>query len=142
MVSMGKLFDRLKEIALEQGAEDAHGLNNRIAEMIGRSSGRVGQIKTSTDPNEKLGEDSLARLVRLGYSPDWVNHGKLPKRLKDMPPASKMTDEQTEWMNAFDWLLPEEKAAALERAKKNQQIAMTLGKAPPKTTPHKRTGTR
>lgn len=77
---MSTLFERLLEICRDQGIADPR--NRDVQDLTGLSSGRVTQIKQAQDAG-KLGEDTLERLYKAGYSVEWLIHGKLPKRWKE-----------------------------------------------------------
>jgi hypothetical protein len=85
---MNTLFDRLIEICREQGIEKPKGKD--IQQLIGRSSGRVTQIKQGGEA-ARLGEDSLAKIIKLGYAPDWVQFNRGARRIKDHQFAANHT---------------------------------------------------
>lgn len=87
MLSMSNtLFDRLQEVCRDQGIPKPIGRD--IQAIAGISSGRVTQIKQE-GVAAKLGSDALQKLSRLGYSTDWIQDGKGPKRPgESLPPGS------------------------------------------------------
>lgn len=77
---MKTLFERLLWIAREVGIREAD--NKAVAALIGRSSGRVTQIKNEGEAASINGA-ALQRVVQYGFSPKWINEGKGEKRIKD-----------------------------------------------------------
>lgn len=77
MLNMSTLFERLVEICRDAGIQRPRGVD--IQAVTGLSSGRVTQIKNEREA-ARLGGDALQAVVRRGYSADWVQEGRPPKR--------------------------------------------------------------
>lgn len=77
MLNMSTLHERLMEICRDQGIENPIGKD--IQSLTGLSSGRITQIKQERDA-AKLGADTMQAITRMGYSADWVQDGRGPKR--------------------------------------------------------------
>ena len=88
------LYDRLVEVCRDQGIESPK--SGDIARICGLSSGRPKQIKDS-GLAARLGNDTLSRLVELGYSPTWLQEGKNPKLLafKTVLPTTESAPENS-----------------------------------------------
>ena len=71
---------RLDEICSDQGVPLGHGKMRSLGRILGISGSRVSQIYAGS-PTLRLGEESITRLVTLGYSPAWVQEGKGSKLL-------------------------------------------------------------
>lgn len=80
LLTMETLYDRLLEVCRDQGIEEPR--SRDIQAVAGISSGRVAQIR-SEGVAARLGAAALSAFVRLGYSPDWIQDGRLPKRSND-----------------------------------------------------------
>lgn len=76
---MNPVYERLLEIAHDQGLNDPVP-GTYFQELLDLSSGRISQISDQFSV-AKLGTKGLNRLAKMGYNPEWVNDGKLPKRL-------------------------------------------------------------
>lgn len=77
MLSMSTLYDRLLEICRDNGIERPIGRDIQL--IAGLSSGRVTQIKQEREA-ARLGGETLQRLTSLGYSSNWLQEGRLPKK--------------------------------------------------------------
>lgn len=88
LYGMEKLFDRLLFICRDRGI-DTRNENVAIQSLTGLSSGRVTQIKQAGEAG-KLGEKTVARLVKYGYSRDWIQCA-----IGD-PKQHKKEDEETD----------------------------------------------
>lgn len=75
---MGTLYDRLLQICKDQGIENPRPRD--ISSICRLSSGRPTQIKDEGEA-AKIGAKTLQHLVSMGYSPDWIQEGKMPPRL-------------------------------------------------------------
>lgn len=84
---MDTLYSRLIEICRDQGIESP--TPGDISRICNLSSGRPKQIKDGGRA-ARLGQDTLTRLVELGYSPAWIQEGKKPKLLSIL--SSKIPD--------------------------------------------------
>lgn len=75
---MNKLAKKLREIAADFGDDDPD--NRYFEKLLGLSSGRISQI---LDPDEtpSLGAKSIGKLVKLGYSPQWLTDESSDKLL-------------------------------------------------------------
>lgn len=100
------LYDRLLIVCRDQGIEQPR--NADIVRLVGLSSGRVTQIKQA-EGAAKLGEDALRRLVRLGYSADWLQDGRGEMRLT--------TNASALLLELFEKLPPQEQARIIDFAR-------------------------
>lgn len=66
---MGTLYERLIEICRDNGIESPRQADIRA--ITGLSSGRITQIKQEGSA-ARLGESALQKIIRRGYSADWV----------------------------------------------------------------------
>lgn len=79
MLNMKTLPDRLIEICSDLGLPTGRGRNTALSELLGITTGRVSQLfpkDGSRDPNVRLSEEALRRVVAKGYNADWVQIGK------------------------------------------------------------------
>lgn len=92
VLNMSTLYERLLEICRDQGIERPIGRD--IERLAGISSGRVTQIKQEREA-ARPGDETIARLSRLGYLVDWIREGKGPKRAADaLLPSSNIAPKR------------------------------------------------
>lgn len=79
---MSTLKQRLFEIAHDLGSCDPIP-NTYFQKLLGLSSGRISQLFLP-GAAEKLGAGAIGRLTKYGYSADWIQTGKKPKKIAGM----------------------------------------------------------
>lgn len=102
-MSMSTLHERLLDVCRDLGIKSPIGRD--IERIAGVSSGRVTQIKQERDA-ARPGEETIARLSRLGYAVDWIREGKGPRRA--VPNVSSGPDIRgrvplISWVQAGAW---------------------------------------
>lgn len=101
------LADRLLEICGDLELPTGRGRNAALSELLGLSSGRVSQLfpKDGTrDPNVRLSEEALRRLVAKGYNADWIQ-GSGDKKFQVRARSSAVTASPGDLLKVVEMVL-------------------------------------
>ena len=134
---METLYNRLILILKDKGG--GRYPNKELMAITGLSSGRITQLKND-ETGAGMGGDALMRLVKLGYSPDWITEGRGPMHHAIqgdvLPPAPQLDADEAAMLASFRALPAKDRARALlDLEYKAKLAALESAADPPQELP-------